>query len=112
MAIRACRAIPHRLTGRALAAIGIDLDTVRDKIEAAFGPGALRPTPPETRRSWRRLRTGCRSPATTGHIPFTPRAKRCSEQSLREALALHSGYLGVRAPELRAQIIDLYRRAS
>jgi len=30
-----------------------------------------------------------------GHIPFTPRAKKCLQQSLKEATELHSGYLGV-----------------
>jgi ATP-dependent Clp protease ATP-binding subunit ClpC len=30
----------------------------------------------------------------TGHIPFTPRAKKVLELSLREALALHNNYIG------------------
>ena len=32
--------------------------------------------------------------ATTGHIPFTPRAKKILENSLREALALGHNYIG------------------
>jgi hypothetical protein len=30
-----------------------------------------------------------------GHIPFTPRAKKSLELSLREAKALHDDYIGV-----------------
>ena len=75
----------------ALAAIGIDLDTVRGKIEAVFGPGSLRARPqtPRRARGWRRAR--CRTQDLSGHLPLTPWAKRCLEQSLRQALALHSG---------------------
>jgi ATP-dependent Clp protease ATP-binding subunit ClpA len=64
------------LDAAALGAVGIDLDAVRDSVEAAFGPGAL-DVPP-----------GRREPK--GHIPFTPRAKKVLELSLREALALKS----------------------
>ena len=57
----------------ALATIGIDLDEVRRRVEAAFGPGAL-----ERTRSGKRLRRSrC----------MTPRAKKVLELSLREALA-------------------------
>jgi ATP-dependent Clp protease ATP-binding subunit ClpA len=76
----------------ALAAIGIDLSLVRDKIEAAFGPEALRTPPHRRRRRWRQARTGDKG---RGHIPFTPAAKKCLQLSLREALALHSRSLGV-----------------
>ena len=58
-----------------LTAVGIDLDAVRSSVEAAFGPGALdhpERTPPR------------------GHIPFTPRAKKVLELSLREAIAMKS----------------------
>ena len=34
-------------------------------------------------------------PAPGGHIPFTPRAKKTLELSLREAKALHDNYIGV-----------------
>jgi ATP-dependent Clp protease ATP-binding subunit ClpA len=48
----------------ALASIGIDVDAVRDKVEAAFGPDALvppRPRPrPRARRWGRRLAQGAR----------------------------------------------------
>lgn len=102
----------------ALAAIGIDLDVVRARIEAAFGPDAFTRLVPEVRRSrWpgqrrdlmarllrRRRRhgrrgetlpyaTGCAYP--TGHIPFTPRAKKSLQQSWREATALHGNDIGV-----------------
>jgi ATP-dependent Clp protease ATP-binding subunit ClpA len=70
----------------ALGAIGIDLEEVRRRVEASFGPGALQ---------WRPGR-GCgrRLPLLGGHIPFTPRAKKVLELSLREALALKHKYIG------------------
>ena len=72
----------------ALGAIGIDLEEVRRRVEASFGPGALQ---------WRPGR-GCgrgrRLPPFGGHIPFTPRAKKVLELSLREALALKHKYIG------------------
>ena len=74
-AIRAATG-PGDLDAAALGAVGIDLDAVRDSVEAAFGPGALD------------VPRGQRSPK--GHIPFTPRAKKVLELSLREALALKS----------------------
>ena len=55
--------------------LGIDLDAVRERVEASFGPGALDGPPGE-------------EPA--GHIPFSPRAKKVLELSLREAIALKS----------------------
>lgn len=36
--------------------------------------------------------TGKKAPS--GHIPFTPRAKKCLEFSLREALGLGHHYIG------------------
>jgi ATP-dependent Clp protease ATP-binding subunit ClpA len=69
----------------ALGAIGIDLDEVRRRVEASFGPGALQ---------WRPGRCGRRPRLLTGHIPFTPRAKKVLELSLREALALKHNYIG------------------
>jgi ATP-dependent Clp protease ATP-binding subunit ClpC len=50
--------------GRALTSADITLDAVRGQIEALAGRGQQRPT---------------------GHIPFTPRAKKCFELALREA---------------------------
>jgi hypothetical protein len=110
----------------ALAAIGIDLDAVRARIEAAFGPDALTPALPAACRSrrpaWgkgplaqlarRRRRRHARrnapqpagsrgnapllpGPAPSGHIPFTPRAKKSLELSLREAKGLNDTYIGV-----------------
>jgi ATP-dependent Clp protease ATP-binding subunit ClpA len=71
---------------KALGAIGIDLDEVRRRLEASFGPGALHWHPdPHCRHG--RLRPG-------GHIPFTPRSKKVLELSLREALALKHRYIG------------------
>jgi ATP-dependent Clp protease ATP-binding subunit ClpA len=55
------------LDADALAAVGIDLDRVREAAEAAFAPGALdrgRPVP-------------------TGHLPFADESKRALEQTVR-----------------------------
>jgi ATP-dependent Clp protease ATP-binding subunit ClpA len=71
----------------ALGAIGIDLDEVRRRVEASFGPGALHWRPGCGHRRWR-------PPMLAGHIPFTPRAKKVLELSLREALALKHNYIG------------------
>jgi ATP-dependent Clp protease ATP-binding subunit ClpA len=60
----------------ALATLGIDLDAIRERVERAFGPGAL-----SRRRS-------CRRGVMGHHVPFTPRAKKALELSLREAIAL------------------------
>ena len=62
------------LDAEALTTLGIDLDAVRDRVEAAFGPGALDADEPDVR----------------GHLPFSPRAKKVLELSLREAIALRS----------------------
>ena len=69
----------------ALGAIGIDLEEVRRRVEASFGPGAL---------EWRPGRDCGRAPRFGGHVPFTPRAKKVLELSLREALALKHKYIG------------------
>jgi len=100
------------LDREALAFIGIDLDVVRARIEVAFGPGALTRAAPAARHprrpAWHkgpvaRVLRGRRRPAAapaaclhpTGHIPFTPQAKKSLERSLHEAKALHNGYIGV-----------------
>jgi ATP-dependent Clp protease ATP-binding subunit ClpA len=62
------------LDAEALATLGIDLDAVRERVERTFGPGAL------ARRHGRRM-------GFSGHVPFTPRAKKVLELSLREAVA-------------------------
>ena len=146
------------LDREALAAIGIDLDVVRSRIEATFGPGAQTRATLTPRRNRRRgLRSRLRRPARNarllpviggngelldvppvrrGHIPFTPRAKKAMEISLREALALGDNYIGAQhvalallgmnsgavppilsapilsAAPLRAAILDRYRKAS
>ena len=105
------------LDREALAAIGIDLDVVRSRIEATFGPDALARAVPGRRSRRRgglrsRLRRPARNarrrpavarngelldvpPARRGHIPFTPRAKKSLQLSLREAVGpgrqLHRG---------------------
>ena len=61
----------ERLTAdEALATLGIDLNEVKQRAEAAFGEGAL--------------------PIPEDHAPFTPRAKKALENSLRAALELAS----------------------
>jgi ATP-dependent Clp protease ATP-binding subunit ClpA len=133
----------------ALASIGIDLDVVRARIEAAFGPDAFTQGGPSACRSQpavrknpvallRRARRGGHHQHATpsAHIPFTPRAKKSLELSLREAEARHDTYIGVEhltlalvgmkdgavppilsalgAPQaaLRTAILDRYRKAS
>ena len=73
----------------ALKAIGIDLDAVRRAIEENFGPGALRlprGTMPQRRRPFRRF-------YASGHTPFSPRARKVLELSLREAVRLKHNYI-------------------
>jgi ATP-dependent Clp protease ATP-binding subunit ClpA len=69
----------EQLDAAALGSVGIDLEAVRDSVEATFGPGALDVPSPDKGRE------------VTGHIPFTRRAKKVLELSLREAVALKSG---------------------
>jgi ATP-dependent Clp protease ATP-binding subunit ClpC len=57
------------VAARALRSLGITLDAAREQVREIIGPG-----PQEVR----------------GHIPFTPRAKKILELSLREALKLGS----------------------
>jgi ATP-dependent Clp protease ATP-binding subunit ClpA len=66
------------LDAEALTALGIDLDAIRSTVEASFGPGALDGPGGQI--------SGGRGPG--GRLPFTPRAKKVLELSLREALAL------------------------
>jgi ATP-dependent Clp protease ATP-binding subunit ClpA len=70
---------PGDLDAEALETLGIDLSTVREKVEATFGAGAL-DQPPRSRSQRVRL--------PSGHIPFTARAKKVVELSLREAVRL------------------------
>jgi ATP-dependent Clp protease ATP-binding subunit ClpC len=59
---------------KALEAMQISTETVQGRIEEVTGRG--------------------QAPPTTGHIPFTPRAKKVLELSLREALQLGHNYIG------------------
>jgi ATP-dependent Clp protease ATP-binding subunit ClpC len=61
------------VAAQALEALGIGLDPVRRQVEEIIGQGQQAPS---------------------GHIPFTPRAKRVLELSLREALQLGHNYIG------------------
>jgi len=80
----------------ALRTLGIDLDEVRRRAEARFGPGALdRPPRQRTRRLMRRRRGRCEAGDATGHLPFMPRAKRALERAAREAATLGDVYIGV-----------------
>lgn len=60
------------VAARALGSIGVGLQPARDRIEADTGRG----------------------PGQSGHIPFTPEAKRTLEHSLREAMQLGHDYIG------------------
>jgi ATP-dependent Clp protease ATP-binding subunit ClpA len=62
------------VAGRVLAAHGMSYDIVRRDVVDKIGLG--------------------KGDSPTGHIPFTPRAKKTLELSLREALALHHNYIG------------------
>jgi ATP-dependent Clp protease ATP-binding subunit ClpA len=68
----------------ALAAIGIDLDEIKRKIEESFGPGALERVPPAPRGplSW------------TGRLPLADGSKLTLALALKEARALHHTYIG------------------
>jgi Clp amino terminal domain, pathogenicity island component len=72
------RAASGGLDSAALAAIGIDLDEIRRRAEASFGPGAL--------ERGRRARGG--------FVPFTPEAKKTLELALREAIAAGDREIG------------------
>ncbi|SNT29440.1 Clp amino terminal domain-containing protein, pathogenicity island component [Asanoa hainanensis] len=74
----------------ALRQIGIDLEAVRRAVEASFGKGALRPP---TRAHSRGL-FGFRRRRYLAGGPFSPRAKKVLELSLREALRLKQKHIG------------------
>jgi prophage maintenance system killer protein len=60
------------VAANALQALGISLEAVRREVEEIIGQGQQRPS---------------------GHIPFTPRAKKVIQLSLQEALNLGRGYV-------------------
>ena len=61
------------VAAKALELLGIRLEVVRARVEEIVGRGQMAPT---------------------GHIPFTPRAKKVLELSLREAKQLGHNYIG------------------
>ncbi|MGA1637699.1 MAG: Clp protease N-terminal domain-containing protein, partial [Ilumatobacteraceae bacterium] len=61
------------VAAKALEALNISLEAVRAQVEEIIGQGGSSPS---------------------GHIPFTPRAKKVLELSLREALQLGHNYIG------------------
>jgi len=69
---------------QALAAIGIDLDEIKRRIEESFGPGALERVPltPKGPLNW------------TGRLPLNDQAKLSLALALKEARALHHHYIG------------------
>ncbi|MET7300377.1 Clp protease N-terminal domain-containing protein [Embleya sp. NPDC005575] len=70
----------------ALADLGIDVGEIVARVEQTHGEGALAPAR-RTRRLWP---FGGR----TGHVPFTPGAKKVLEQSLRESVARGQRHIG------------------
>ena len=64
---------PEGLACRALAGLGMSLEAARNEVTAIVGTGSVAPS---------------------GHIPFTPRAKKTLELALREALQLGHNYIG------------------
>ncbi|MEN9970458.1 MAG: hypothetical protein RLZZ229_666 [Actinomycetota bacterium] len=61
------------VAAKAIESLGIDLAAVREQVQEIIGQGQQAPS---------------------GHIPFTPRAKKVLELSLREALQLGHSYIG------------------
>ncbi|GAA1336433.1 ATP-dependent Clp protease ATP-binding subunit [Arthrobacter roseus] len=61
------------VAAKALESLGISLGAVREQVQEIIGQGQQAPS---------------------GHIPFTPRAKKVLELSLREALQLGHNYIG------------------
>jgi ATP-dependent Clp protease ATP-binding subunit ClpA len=75
----------ERDDAEALAAIGIDLEEIKRKIEENFGPGALERVPLTHKGplNW-----------TGGRLPLDDQAKLSLALALKEARALHHNYLG------------------
>jgi ATP-dependent Clp protease ATP-binding subunit ClpA len=64
---------PESPAGRALDRYGLTLEDARQDVREIIGPGKSAPS---------------------GHIPFTPRAKKVLELSLREAVQMRHAYIG------------------
>ncbi|MGH9282749.1 MAG: Clp protease N-terminal domain-containing protein [Acidimicrobiales bacterium] len=79
----------------ALASLGIDLNRVREAVEARFGPGALEPGCGGRRRHRLLRRWRPAPPGPVSRPSFTPRAKRCLELALKESLKLRHGSIAV-----------------
>lgn len=61
------------IAARALESLDVTLTAVREQVQDIIGSGPQ---------------------ASSGHIPFTPRAKKILELSMREAIQLNHGYIG------------------
>jgi ATP-dependent Clp protease ATP-binding subunit ClpA len=61
------------IASQVFASLGLDLDQARSDVLKLIGKGTQAPS---------------------GHIPFTPRGKKCLELALREALQLGHNYIG------------------
>ena len=68
----------------ALAAIGIDLEEIRRKVEESFGPGALERVPSAPQGPVGR----------TGRVTVTGETKQVLARAVKEARTLHHGYIG------------------
>jgi ATP-dependent Clp protease ATP-binding subunit ClpA len=81
----------------ALRTLGIDLDEVRRRVDASFGPGALDYPVRSRARRWLPWRRGqcVATRDVIGYLPFMPRAKRALERAGREAVARGDGHIGV-----------------
>ena len=64
---------PESIAGQVLASFGLTLEDTREDVVQRIGMGKSHPS---------------------GHIPFTPRAKKTLELSLREALQIKHNYIG------------------
>jgi ATP-dependent Clp protease ATP-binding subunit ClpA len=88
---------PEFIDSQALAAIGINLEDVRARVEETFGPGALDLRPLRVRRRrWPRplRRRSCDRSHGSAYLSFTPRTKKVLELALREALGLRHDHVG------------------
>src|SRR5665648_464993 len=72
------------VAAKALEPLGISPDAVRSQVQEISGEGQQAPS---------------------GHIPFTPRAKKVLELSLREALQLGHNYIGTEQDVLGADVV-------